>query len=89
MSGLPAGAPPRLRVETSPVGSPAAYLVDTRVRNVVLLRLQNRAGQRSPLSSSIPRTPVVLPASPTPAPRLEEWMGPYPHLPIPRWGAGG
>lgn len=24
-----------------------------------------------------------------PPPRLEEWVGPYPHLPIPRWGAGG
>ena len=84
MSGLPARASPRLRVETRPVGSPAAYLVDARVWNVVLLRLQNRAGQRSPFSSSLPRTPEVPPASPTPAPRQEEWMGLYSHLPIPR-----
>lgn len=89
MSGLPARASPGLRVETGPVGSPAAYLVDARVWNVVLLRLQNRAGQRSPFSSSLPRTPVVPPAPPTPAPRREEWMGLYSHLPISRWGAGG
>lgn len=54
MSGLPARASPRLRVETGPVGSPAAYLVDARVWNVVLLRLQNRAGQRSPFPPASP-----------------------------------
>ena len=81
MSGLPARASPRLRVETRPVGSPAAYLVDARVWNVVLLRLQNRAGQRSPFSSSLPRTPRFRQHHPPPPPGGRSGWGCIPTSP--------